>query len=135
MYESEKWKWSCSVVSDSLRPHGLQPTRLLCPWDFPGKSTGVGCHCLLQKEGERFLNFKKLPYIMIIEVGKSKMCGTGWLDRDLERRCCSLNLRQPAGRIPSFSGEVSLKAFNYLNEVQLHYGGWSALLEIYWFKC
>ena len=29
---------------DSSRPHGLQPTRLLCPWDFPGKSTGVGCH-------------------------------------------------------------------------------------------
>ena len=26
-------------------PHGLQPTRLLHPWDFPGKSTGVGCHC------------------------------------------------------------------------------------------
>ena len=42
MHESEKWKWSRSVVSDSLRPHGLQPTRLLCPWDFPGKSTGVG---------------------------------------------------------------------------------------------
>ena len=32
----------------TLRPHGLQPTRLLCPWDFPGKSTGVGCHCLLR---------------------------------------------------------------------------------------
>ena len=48
MHESEKWKWSRSVVSDSLRPHGLQPTRLLRPWDFPGKSTGVGCHCLLQ---------------------------------------------------------------------------------------
>ena len=47
MHESEKWKWSCSVVSDSSRPHGLQPTRLLRPWDFPGKSTGVGCHCLL----------------------------------------------------------------------------------------
>ena len=47
MHESEKWKWSHSVVSDSLRPHELQPTRLLCPWDFPGKSTGVGCHCLL----------------------------------------------------------------------------------------
>ena len=46
--EREKWKWSCSVVSDSSRPHGLQPTRLLCPWDFPGKSTGVGCHCLLR---------------------------------------------------------------------------------------
>ena len=47
MHESEKWKWSRSVVSDSYPPHGLQPTRLLRPWDFPGKSTGVGCHCLL----------------------------------------------------------------------------------------
>ena len=42
-----KWKWSCSNVSDPQRPHGLQPSRLLHPWDFPGKSTGVGCHCLL----------------------------------------------------------------------------------------
>ena len=48
MYESEKWRWSRSVVSDSSRPHRLQPTRLLRPWDFPGKSTGVGCHCLLR---------------------------------------------------------------------------------------
>ena len=47
VHESEKWKGSCSVVSDSLLPHGLQPTRLLCPWDFPGKITGVGCHHLL----------------------------------------------------------------------------------------
>ena len=39
---------SCSVVPDSLWPHGLQPTRLLCPWDFPGKDTEVGCHFLLQ---------------------------------------------------------------------------------------
>ena len=50
MHESEKWKWSCSVVSDSLWPHGLQPTRLLHPWDFPGKSTEVGCQCLLLVE-------------------------------------------------------------------------------------
>ena len=47
MQESEKWKWSHWVMSNSQRPHGLQPTRLLRPWDFPGKSTGVGCHCLL----------------------------------------------------------------------------------------
>ena len=45
---SNTWKWSRSVVSDSLQLHGLQPTRLLRPWDFPGKSTGVGCHCLLR---------------------------------------------------------------------------------------
>ena len=33
-----------SVVSDPLRLHGLQPARLLCPWDSSGKHTGVGCH-------------------------------------------------------------------------------------------
>ena len=38
-----------SANSDSLWPHGLQPTRLLCPWDSPGKNTGVGCHSLLQE--------------------------------------------------------------------------------------
>ena len=72
MHESDKWKWSRSVMSDSLWPHGLQPTRLLHPWDFPGKSNwsgvpygpwtgrllgpwdspgknaGVSCHALLQ---------------------------------------------------------------------------------------
>ena len=37
------------VVPDSLWPHGLQPTRLLCLWDFPGKDTGMGCHFLLQE--------------------------------------------------------------------------------------
>ena len=38
---------SHSVVPDSLQPHGLQPARLLCPWDSPGKNTEVGCHFLL----------------------------------------------------------------------------------------
>ena len=47
IHESEKWKWSRSVVHNSLRPHGPQPTRFLHPWDFPGKSTGVGYRCLL----------------------------------------------------------------------------------------
>ena len=53
------WSWSgrvylrvCvlshSVVSDSFQPHGLQLTRLLCPWDSPGKNTGAGCQFLLQ---------------------------------------------------------------------------------------
>ena len=35
-------------MSDSVRPHRQQPTRLPCPWDSPGKNTGVGCHFLLQ---------------------------------------------------------------------------------------
>ena len=37
-----------SVMSDPLRPHGLLPSRLFCPWDFSGKNTGVDCHALLQ---------------------------------------------------------------------------------------
>ena len=39
---------SYSVVSASLGSLRLQPTRLLCPWNFPGKNTGVGCHSVLQ---------------------------------------------------------------------------------------
>ena len=39
---------SRSVRSNSLRPHGLQPTRFLCPWNYPDNNTGVGCHSLLQ---------------------------------------------------------------------------------------
>ena len=40
--------FSCLALFDSLRPLGLQPSRLLCLWDSPGKKTGVGCHALLQ---------------------------------------------------------------------------------------
>ena len=36
------------LVSDSVRPHGWQPTRLTCPWDSLRKNTGVGCHFLFQ---------------------------------------------------------------------------------------
>ena len=39
---------SHSTVSDSLQLHEPQPTRLLCPWNSPGKNTGVGCHALLR---------------------------------------------------------------------------------------
>ena len=59
------WKYQCKLMILSihiyvcyclvtkfclthLRPHGLQLTRLLCPWEFPGKNTGMGCHFLLQ---------------------------------------------------------------------------------------
>ena len=47
-------------MSDSSRPHGLQPTRLLHPWDFPGKSMGVGFRCLLHSLSTM------TPYIIII---------------------------------------------------------------------
>ena len=48
----------------TLRPRGLQPAGLLRPWDFPGKSTGVGCHCLLHLLLQMTLknNFFKLVF-------------------------------------------------------------------------
>ena len=49
---------SRSVMSDSLQPHGLQPTRLLCPWDSPGRNTGVGCLCYSQ-----FIPFSPPPCV------------------------------------------------------------------------
>ena len=45
-FESENV--SHSVVANSLQSHGLQPTRLLCPWNSPGRNAGVGSHSLLQ---------------------------------------------------------------------------------------
>ena len=74
MHESEKGKLSRSVVSDSSQPHGLQPTRLLYPWDFPGKSTGVGCHCLLLQSSLNIpkwgtaAQFKSLLYPPCLQV-------------------------------------------------------------------
>ena len=61
----------CCVVTKScpplLRPHGLSPARLFCPWDFPGKNTGVGCHFLLQLSG---LRERERDKIVTHKVGK-----------------------------------------------------------------
>ena len=61
---SNAWKWKVKVKSLSriwlFWLHGLQPTRLPCPWDFPGKSTGVGCHCLLQHKLTKIAKIKKM---------------------------------------------------------------------------
>ena len=92
MHESEKWKWSCSVVSDPQRPHGLQTSRLLCPWDFLGKSTGVGCHCLLLQRNYSHLNLwlsflledvkiwpPKLPFFWMLLLGCTEIAsGKAW---------------------------------------------------------
>ena len=63
-----RWKSesvSHSVVSNSLQPHGLQPVRLFCLWDFPGKNTRVGCHAFLQgifpTQGSPVLQADSLP--------------------------------------------------------------------------
>ena len=54
------------------RPRGLQPTRLFHPWDFPGKSTGVGCQCLLRKKvlqrSKRFIGLLIAALVGIIAI-------------------------------------------------------------------
>ena len=66
-------------MSDPQRPHGLQPTRLLRPWDFPGKS-GVGCHCLLPNMFHKYLLGTILErgargWCMVVQ---SVCCAKGW---------------------------------------------------------
>ena len=82
------WKWSRSVVSDSSRPHGLQPTRLLRPWDFPCKSTGVGCHCLLHLL--ELIYFYDWPNSMLLK--SDKHLNPGFLL--LQLGFCHINVQQ-----------------------------------------
>ena len=86
---------SCSVLPDYLWPHGLQPTRLLCSWDFPGKDTGVDCHFLLQGifatqgwnwvscAAGRFFTDWATREVTVIKVRTVTVPGKGrWYDRD-----------------------------------------------------
>ena len=100
-----KWKWSCSVVSNSKRPHGLQPTRLLHPWDFQGESTGVGCQCLLQKPWESTIfRINKLWFIHTVKCYSSKI------------KCCYTHqsgcLSQPQWRASVRSSRIGKLAYD-----------------------
>ena len=72
---SNAWKWKVKVKSlswsDSSQLHGLKPTRFLHPWDFPGKSTGVGCHFLLQRKAG---GWNHRPPKLLTEPPPSKIC-------------------------------------------------------------
>ena len=66
--------------------HGWQPTRLLHPWDFPGKSTGVECHCLLQKFGVKQCKsltrkcdlYDQEPKVLIFSLPPPGLVTLGW---------------------------------------------------------
>ena len=64
-------------MSDSVRPHGLQAARLLCPWDSPGKNSGVGCHSHLQvtSVGKQGIGREKNYKVRIVAEATS----LGWL--------------------------------------------------------
>ena len=79
---------SHSVVSDSLWPYGLQPSRLLCPWGSPGGNTGVGCHALLQGFFPQGLNLSLLHWAELVAqsvknlpaVQETRVRSPGWED-------------------------------------------------------
>ena len=100
-------------MSDPQRPHGLQPTRLLCPWDFPGKSTGVGCHCLLRPKfagSSQIRNFQIsvprliLPSLLGMTVRKHLTGGFLCAILDLSGILCSFLIPEYSG----IRGEASL---------------------------
>ena len=77
----------CSVMSDSLRPHGLQPSGLLYPQAFPSKNTGVGCHFLLQQRITFVHKTQWVPYIRIFKLWAFKVANVS-----LYGSCCTLLL-------------------------------------------
>ena len=62
-------------MSDSVRPNGQQPTRLLCPWDSLGKNTGVDCDFLLR--------LKHIPVQDIVHDFSWCLAGQAWVEPPL----------------------------------------------------
>ena len=80
--------FSHSVMSDSLTPHGLQPARLLCPWDSPGKNTGKNCQFLLQRifpdQGSNpCLQHRQVSPLPLSHQGSPAQCLNRWTTRDV----------------------------------------------------
>ena len=108
-------KSSSSVVSNSLRPHELQPTRFPDPLDFPGKSTGVGCHFLLHA----LLNDGQLIspvgiYVcqsLDIVLGQSVYC-------QLHRQWCFYPHPPPWPSIQGVSANINLESIVKRRELQ-----------------
>ena len=84
----------------TLRPRGLQPTRLLSPWNSPGKNTGVGCHSLLQESS--WLRYQTLGRLLSEPPGKPKL---GQSKRKGSDMICHLNTQgHKAGKVEDMKG-------------------------------
>ena len=77
----------CCLVAKScptLRPHRLQPARLLCPWGSPGKNPGVGCHALLQGVFLTQGSNLRLLHLLHWQPGSSPLTPLGSTEESLE---------------------------------------------------
>ena len=105
---SGKWKWK--LVAEScltLQFHGLQPVLPLCPWFYPGKSTGVVCHFLLQTGFWGQLSFWFADSLLAVgSQGLSLVCALG--ERE---KACSYKVTNPIGLGPHPNGFIELQLF------------------------
>ena len=99
---SNAWKWKVKEVAQlypTLSFPMLHPTRLLHPWDFPGKSTGVGCHCLLHPYGRQAAKNKRAA---------SEPSDQHWQESGHSREGCGFQISE--GIIGRMATWVSYKA-------------------------
>ena len=87
-----------SVVSNSVRPHRRQPTRLPCPWDSPSKNTGVGCHFLLQ-----------CMKVKVKSLSRIRLLVTPWTAAYQAPPSMGFSRQEYWSRVPSPSPEISWK--------------------------
>ena len=94
----------CSVMSNSLWRYGLESARLLCPWDFPGKKTGVGSHSLLQGFFPTWgsnLRSPALQVVMAEPLEKHLFLNISLLLRSL-KFCTSITIKEWPQKLCSF---------------------------------
>ena len=124
-----------SVVSDSLRPHGLQPTRLLGPWNFPGKSIGVGCHFLLQgifpTQGSNpgLLHCRQTLY-HLSHQGRQNTTGESLIQSPLSRKRVLTASQVVRDLVSNLCQPVFLNQFCYHDHVM----GWGSSLVVQWLR-
>ena len=92
-------------MSDSVRPHRWQPTRLPRPWDSPGKSTGVGCHFLLQ-----YMKVK----VKVNSLSRVRFLATSWTAAHQAPLSMGFARQEYWSGVPSPSLCQSLRAANYI---------------------
>ena len=119
-----------SVVSNTLQPHGPQPTRLLCPWDFPSKNTGLGFHallqeiCLTQGSNPRLLSYRQILYCWATNLSVWKYSG-------MCVQCFNISLVEVDFCFFVFIASEPL--FSFWGSLRPKYPGCLILMQILWF--
>ena len=92
-------------MSDSVRPYGLYPIRLLCPWDSPGKNTNMSCHALLQTIFLTQGSNLRLLRLLRWQVGSLPLASFPWADSTF-KKALTLPTHSPESWIPCTGASV-----------------------------